>query len=141
MTNGHHPDCERTVLGTMLYHGTQSPERFEVPDGPAWFSNDREVARRFTTWHTSSGRMRPRVLTYRVVETIPTLARVGSEEEFARLLEEHGLSDVIGQEGAEDFCEGRYNGWVIANNYGPGAADVLLCEPERWLRFIRTERS
>ena len=127
---------QRLRIGQTLYHGTSAKTRFDYPDGPAWFSEERSVAESFTRWHGAGGSRR--VLVYEVVAS-PKLARIVDTRAASRLSYEllgedtHDIKDL-----AYATCD-RYDGWIVPNNYSPGA-DIMLCEPERWLKFIRTER-
>ena len=128
---------QRLRIGQTLYHGTSAKSRFDYPNGPAWFSEERGVAKRFTGWG-GGPRSAHRVLIYEVVAS-PKLARLLDIPAFYRLgIELRGENIDAGHELAEATCA-RYDGWIAPNNYSPGA-DIMLCEPERWLKFIRTER-
>lgn len=143
--------------GTLVYHGTSSEEDFTDLNGPAWVSGAEAVARNFVDW--AGGRGRPRVLVFRVA-TAPSLAVAESTAEFksfaewvaARAAGVVDLSDMgpfdesipadaftaIGTGLAESLCNARLgiDGWHIPRNYDDGD-DTMLCEPERFLEFVR----
>lgn len=122
----------RLTRGLLLYHGTSVEDDFIVPDGPAWFSDSEDVAVRFSSWHDGG---RPRVIGFEVVDA-PRLLLVRSTDDFTRFFEnENGGDDCCGspEDMAEVVCSRGYDGWTIPNNY-PTGADIMLCEPSRWLR-------
>lgn len=118
--------------GTELFHGT-SEKGFLIPRGPAFFGDTYSVARNFTSWHRGE---HPRVLRFEVTEEIPRLALIESQADFDRLAEEAGLELDHGTESRIDLvCSHGFDGWIIPNNY-PDGADIMLCEPSRWLKFL-----
>jgi len=125
--------------GYELYHGTRVEEDFEIPNGPAWFSDSRSVAEEFVDWHEADGPRR--ILTYKVTTEIPlVLIEDGTDMERLSewLEEEHGLSlDGGSQEMAENLCQVEI-GWHIPYNYSSGS-DTLLCDPDRWLELVGVE--
>lgn len=114
---------------TVLYHGTASPEDFDIPRGPAWFSNAEAVARSFMRWHGQSERSR--VIAYRTTSRVPNLLFIDGTDTMSRFVKSLDLSGDP-QELAEAVCDGGWNGWNIPSNYLEGS-DLLLCEPERWV--------
>jgi len=124
--------------GRLLYHGTSARQRFEELNGPAWVSDSEDVAVQFSNWNPDGGPRR--VLTYRVYRTITGLARVETPQRMEWLFEEIGGDDGAGGiEMAETLCSSRYNGWIVPDNYGPGA-DILLCDPMDWLEYVSTKK-
>jgi len=122
-------------VGTTLYHGTQAPEDFVIPDGPAWFSDSETVAEDFVGWNEwpEEGRHRPRILTYRVIEPIE-LVRISDTPSLMALLESIGSDVASGVEMAEDVCR-HYAGWHIPHNYFAGS-DTLICYPDDYLELV-----
>lgn len=121
--------------GTRLCHGTAAKERFDIPDGPAWFSNEAEVCDYFTGWHGEKKSRHARVQWFRVAEPGLRLVRVDNAQDLEGIVADAGEEPYEGR-GSEDLAElacGLYDGWTIPDNYGPGKADVMICDPERWL--------
>jgi len=138
---------EKIPSGTILYHGTQAEEPFEqegrgTPDGPAWFTNHRSAAEYFARdWHDHGGDAR--ILVYKVTRAIPKIATVRDKPTFAKVLRHIGLDPdevVAGMEEIRDAMGSQrdLNGWRIHNNYQPGD-DILISEPETYLRLVRVE--
>ncbi len=121
---------QKLARGARLYHGTSVDEDFSIPNGPAWFSDAEDVAEYFQTWHTGP---RPRILPFWVSDS-PKLLLVHSDADFRAFEDEHDeeLSGCGSGEMAEIVCRAGYDGWIIPNNY-PEGADIMLCDPERWL--------
>jgi hypothetical protein len=122
--------------GTFLYHGTGTEEDFEMPIGPAWFSDLVSVALRFSTWH---GEGRPRVLRYVVTRSVQ-VAIIRTDRDFQRF--QDAVAEATGietendpRELAENTCQTNVPGWLIWNNYNPGH-DILLCRPEDVLERV-----
>jgi len=72
--------------GQVLYHGTRTPGLFDVPDGPAWFSNAYAVAAHFAVSRGrgfSSGR--PTVIEYQLTQPIE-LVEIWSPDDMSRML-------------------------------------------------------
>jgi hypothetical protein len=144
------PSAIRSVKikkGTLLYHGTSAEEAFEedgAPDGPAWFTENPEVARFFQTWHGGPEYGRPRILVYRVVESIPDIAKIPDGQAFQvflRQLERMGALEE-GYGAPEELAEAmssqrKWEGWRIIGNYSrPDGDDILLVSPESYLEFV-----
>lgn len=127
----------RLKKGTTLYHGTQAVEDFEIPDGPAWFSDGEDVSREFVTWNEAGGR--PRILVYEVTTSITGLVLINNAQDMKQLVRELFGEDDDGycgiQELAEAVCDAGYNGWHTPWNY-PSGSDTMLCDPERWVTFV-----
>jgi hypothetical protein len=124
--------------GTTVYHGTGSDVDFTELEGPAWVSTSRSVAQWFRGWH---GGERARVLEFKLVADV-NLRSVYSSEEFQEMIEGLGLEpeDEI-REIADALCtQTPYEGWIIPNNY-PDGDDILLCNPESVLEFVKIEES
>ena len=124
--------------GRLLHHGTSAPEDFTDLDGPAWVSDSRDVAEWFAQNRLEGGPLR--ILTFRVVGTITTLARPRTQRELQALMDELGQWEGGSHDMAEAVCtfSSRYNGWIIPNNYATGA-DIMLCRPMDWLEFVSVE--
>ncbi len=127
--------------GTLLYHGTQAPEDFEHPDGPAWFTTSEAVARRFVGWNRVAGEARPRLLVYRVTAPLRDLILINGQRDMQAMMDhlagvEGDLDHASPRELAEEVCQSRYNGWHIRANYPDGGSDTLLCDPEDWLELV-----
>jgi hypothetical protein len=121
-------------VGTLLYHGTQATEEFEDLIGPAWLSDDKAVATRFTAWNEEGGRHR--VLVYKTTVAIDRLVMIRTPQDMARLIRAVHADEYDGPpEIADAACDAGYNGWHIPNNY-PSGSDTMLCEPESWLEFV-----
>ena len=130
--------------GKILYHGTSSFEDFEhdgygTPDGPAWFSDGIEVAEYFKSWGSGP---RPRILKYRVVAR-PNLFKFRDMKAIAKRIglprEEYvfecNLENYEPGFFVEKICSIGYDGWIIPDNY-PEGADIVICEPERFLELV-----
>jgi len=118
-------------LGKRLYHGTQSPDEFVIPEGPAWFSDDKGVAEQFVDFHSwAKGEMRPRIMVYKV-STPPVLIRINNEEQLDDLLEQHGIdiTSVSEADALTGLVGSGYDGWIIPDNYGEGKPDIMLLRP------------
>lgn len=125
-------------VGTVLFHGTASKEKFRIPKGPAFFSDAFSVGRYFATWHEGP---KPRVIRLEVSDEVPRLALIEAKEDFDRLAESQGLDSA--PEDTESrvdlICGAVFDGWIIPNNY-PEGADIMLCEPGRWLKYLDEEK-
>lgn len=129
-------DARSLPRGTVLYHGTGAPEKFLIPTGPAFFSDSRTVAKYFSTWN---GGEKPRVLRYKVSSKIQKLALIESQQDFDNLSEETGCEPGQDTESLVAMvCGAGFDGWIIPNNY-PDGADIMLCFPERSLKFVEEE--
>ena len=121
-------------VGTDLYHGTSS-KGFRIPRGPAFFSDTRSVATYFTTWHEGKHK---RILRFEVQYEIPNLALIESKRDFDDLAEEAGM-EARGTEELVDLIRvSGFDGWIVPNNY-PDGADIMILEPDRWLKFVDEE--
>ena len=122
--------------GKILYHGTNTQDEFDVPDGPAWFSDTESVAREFATWHGDSGR--PRVLSFKLTHNL-RLARIDDVLDFDKATRtEDAVSEYADPtELANEVCRG-YDGWIIPTNY-PDGADIMICSPSGWLERVGTQ--
>lgn len=125
----------RIAKGTLLYHGTRVPDRFEPepPNGPAWFSTSIDVARQFVYWHRwGTGRHRPRILVYETPAVVAGLARIDTKADLERLLGED-CDHYFGSDMVHDLAaaiRGRgYAGWLIPDNYNPGD-DILILDTD-----------
>lgn len=126
------PETRSLPVGTDLFHGTGA-KGFVIPRGPAFFSDTYSVARTFALWRQSK---KPRVLQFEVTDEIPKLLLIESTEDFDKLAEEQGMDPVPDTEGRiRMVCNARYDGWIIPNNY-PDGADIMVCEPARWIKFL-----
>jgi hypothetical protein len=131
--------------GRLLYHGTSAAEDFAGLRGPAWVSERRDVAEYFARWwegdtlahEVGDGTGTPRILTFRVTQTITKLARPRNPRELQALMDELWEESDSPEEMAEATCN-RYNGWIVPDNYHPGG-DIMLCRPQRWLEFVSAE--
>ena len=130
-------------VGTLVYHGTSSDDRFTMPMGPAWVSNAPEVAEWFANrWLDDDGRggtSRPRVLTFRM-KASPKLAMIDGDADWQNLMEwaSDGDREQDINELAQALCQRGIDGWHIPNNY-PEGSDTLLCEPEKFLEYVGVE--
>lgn len=119
--------------GTAIYHGTSSPEQFEMLRGPAWVSIQPDVADRFQKWHRFD-RNKPRTLSFVLTRNV-RLKPIASKDEMEQLAWDLGsdTSDPPGM--AMALCgTGQYDGWIVPDNYGSGSPDIMLCSPESCLR-------
>ena len=121
-------------VGTTLYHGTQAPDDFDIPDGPAWVSDGEEVAEWFVEWNEWMDEGRPRVLVYEVIQPI-TLVQVHDAPSFSAFLESVGTDGIGMREAADAVCDAGYAGWHIPNSY-TGGSDTLICRPEDYLELV-----
>lgn len=125
--------------GDILYHGTSSKESFEddgeTPDGPAWFSDGRAVAERFSTWHPGPN---PRVIAYRVIDE-PNLKIITYDGDMIDLVGEDRFYDGLEVEDLIDAVQDAgYDGWFMPENY-PEGADIMILYPSDFLEVIRRE--
>lgn len=133
--------------GTLVYHGTATENEFDVLNGPAWVSDSFGVARHFA----NRGASRSRVVVFRV-QTVPRLAMIANAREWASFVAwatgacyarddfdddvEYGPYEI-----AEMVCDnGIVDGWIIPANY-PEGADIMLCNPSRFLGFVEERRA
>jgi hypothetical protein len=135
------PEDEETIRslpeGTILFHGTSGEESFQIPRGPAFFTDDYGVARSFTTWH--GDRENPRVLRFEVATEIPRLALIKSKETLDRLADEASMERTTDTRGRIEIVRfHQFDGWIMPDNYGNGA-DIMLFQPSRWLKFLDEE--
>jgi hypothetical protein len=145
--------------GTILYHGTSEPRRFEEagpPLRPAWFTRDLDVAatvaRRRMLWEPGQ---QPRVLVYRVERAIE-LPLLRENADLKRWLGRTGRRSARTYELAFVACEKKkLPGWIVPANYARRDSlfpwggdpicrevretcdDILLCDTFA-LRLIRT---
>jgi len=128
---------------TTLYHGTSAEEDFDIPDGPAWFSDDWGVAEEFVAWHPGS---RPRILEYKVVrepklfvwhrhEDLDALYDESDEEMADYWRGEQPWRDMETEELVEEVGRAGYDGWNIPNNY-PSGADIVILYPEDFVELV-----
>lgn len=119
--------------GTIVYHGTSSEDEFENLNGPAWVSNSVDVAKEFIGWTGSEGR--ERILRFSVKKSVRLLV-INSTEEIQELGEYLGIGrNFTSFELAEGIANAGYDGWIIPENYGYDAADILLVEPMEILSY------
>ena len=124
--------------GLRLYHGTDALNHFDIPTGPAWFSQSLEVAEWFKSWHSQGGK--PRILKYEVTAPVKLLA-IRTSAELNDIAEEFGL-DFTSE--PDSLCSAGLGvaGWNVIGNYAPtvpgqqAGDDIMLCDPERWLRRL-----
>lgn len=125
-------------VGTDLFHGTSAKEKFDVPEGPAFFGDTVYVARLFVKRRRGP---KPRIIRLEVTIEVPQLALIQSAEDFDRLAESQGLES--GPKDVESLinlvCGSGLDGWIIPRNYREGA-DIMLCEPSRWLEYRAEEK-
>lgn len=132
------PETHIIEVGTELYHGTQSPEEFDIPNGPAWFSESQYVAEDFVKWNEwPDEKMRPRILTFNVIAPIELVSFDG-EDAIEQFKEHHGVESGGIRDLADAVCEAGFNGWIVPHNY-PSGADIMVCEPEGYVEFIDEE--
>lgn len=136
------PDPAVRVLepGTILYHGTCSQERFDMPRAGSWFSADRGVAHGFSSWCTGSPNRR--ILVFMTASPARLLTVEG---EPGRRVFTDDLAGKLGTDpllvyepgkAARATCQAGHDGWYSADAYGPGQSDIMLCHPDRHLRLI-----
>jgi hypothetical protein len=130
-------------VGTMVYHGTCSPERFTMPQRRSWFSTDVLTARGFSAT-CRDGTVHRRIMELEVVGS-PRLLLVEGEPAYPSFAQD--LAVKLGSRtilmldpdaAARLTCEAGYDGWISMDAYAAGVPDILLCHPERWLRPVRT---
>lgn len=122
-------------VGTEIFHGT-SQKGFKIPRGPAFFSDTYSVAKYFVTWHKGKYK---RILRLEVKEEIPKLALIESKEDFDKLAEEFGIEAESTEDRIDLIRMAGFDGWIIPNNY-PDGGDIMILEPDRWLKFLDEER-
>lgn len=141
--------------GTVLYHGTAQSFGFRMPRSRSYFSPHPGVARRFARMHVGmTGPVFPaRVHKYLVLADIelPLLRRASIDRPAARgevygtttwgEFLDYVLSTVDSTDVSrfEDVLCKFFHGYWIADNYGPGADEVYLCNPKRWLRRVQAK--
>lgn len=127
--------------GTILYHGTSAEEDFEIPEGPAWFSDGKAVARAFS----GRGPGNPRILRFEVVRRITGLIHIVGTMAFDRMVEM--LARQYGEnpdrfenylDVAQALCDRGHPGWAVPWNY-PDGSDIMLCRPAGWLSLVGVE--
>jgi len=124
--------------GETLYHGTwfrgtdAELDEFVYPDAPAWFSETRGVAEKFSASH-KWGRGRVVMLEYRVTRRIPGVLVFDYEGwvRFNRLAKRDSGWDADDDDMdivdlAESLCDNGLRGWRVLDNYQPGD-DLMLC--------------
>lgn len=132
--------------GTVLWHGTAQEWGFRMPGWRSFFSRHRGVARHFARLHAGwTGKVFPgRVQKYVVTRdlTLPVIRNHGTDEvwtkqEWSEFRRHLGFPE----DGAalRDTLCAYYEGWLVEDNYGPGADDIFLCRPERWLRRVQAK--
>jgi len=144
--------------GTTLYHGTKHGG-FDVPRGPAWFTDVRSTAKEFLElWRSSrpsprtgtAGKPRgarlekgSRILRFRTIHDL-RLLDISEPQGIPAHILRHYLGPKMPERGgistyelADAICdEGIYDGWVC--DVGclwkeAEGADILLCRPGRSL--------
>ncbi len=117
----------RVVLptGLKVFHGTTSEERFAYPEGPAFFSSLKKLAKEY------AGDLDPgsrgRVIAYRVKRDVQVLATTLDE----RALE--GDLDV-------QVCEMGLAGYILSHGEELDRSigdEIVLCDPEACLERVR----
>lgn len=116
--------------GIELFHGTWGRSSFKTINGPAWFSDSFGVAERFAARYRD-----PKVLRFTVRKSVPRLVEIGDFEEFIRSVDRSPRSEFDMRRFAKKICNGRFDGWVVPNYY-PDGADIMLCNPDKWLLFL-----
>lgn len=103
-----------------LYHGTN--ESFHPADlrTPAWFSDIPEATDFFQTWRGGAGKPHRKVY---VVTAPLRLLKIVDNEDMDRLQEVAGIEDI--GDLSEWVLRQGYSGWIIPDNYNPGA-DIML---------------
>lgn len=111
------PKYYTLARGTRVYHGTDD-EEFELFQG-IWVSNDRHVAERFAR----GGQVHEFI-----VNTDHQLPLIESKQEFDDFCQQYDISDYGAEDMRDDAIRAKISGWIIPNNYGPGAADILIID-------------
>jgi hypothetical protein len=132
-----HPAGLRVVpleKGMTVYHATSAEEEeFTDLNGPGWVSNSRDAVEFFKDWSGKEGRTR--VLIYEVV-VVPDLLEINNSQELQDLTEFFGYPGGMGSLSlAEEVCNAGYDGWIIPENYGYEQADIMLCDPMKFLEY------
>lgn len=113
------PNLRTIPAGTILFHGTDDDE-FDPADikGPAWFSNDNDVAAHFV----NGGRL----LAYRTKVDIklPVIKNASEMEDFA---EKFNIDRMSSEDVRDTARRSGIAGWIIPDNYEPGD-DILICD-------------
>lgn len=105
------------VAGTPLFHGTDAPEGFKVPRGPAWFCHSLDEAARWAGWG-SVARGPRRVLQVALTVDLLLLNTIRREDWDALCV----LVDRDTTRGVAEAVKSRgWGGWV-------GRAEVLVAD-------------
>jgi ribosomal protein S18 acetylase RimI-like enzyme len=117
-----------------------------MPGGPAWFTRGLRAAER---WAARNAYIGPRrILSFRVAGQ-PRLLGLGenpgsdswTRELLRRVHQVTGSEPVFLEpyltEMAEHLCRAGFDGWYVEQG-DFGGADIMLCEPARWLEYVRT---
>lgn len=139
------PGAGTLAVGTRVFHGSSSGSSFRVPRCRAWFTDDIGTAAWYAELYHPSAKGTPRVVEYEVIASPRLLT--WTPDEWVDLLALRTW--VLGTdepstvpEVADALCAKDLDGWLgLPKRQGawhPGAgSDVLLCHPDRWLRFVR----
>jgi len=119
--------------GTILYHGSATSFDADELYSPAFFSDNRKVAERFS-WSTESPKVNT-IHAYQVTKPIrlPLISSEAEFEQFARTLNMNivGKSNWMGtEELLEEVMSSKTKipGWYIPDCYGQGESEVLLMD-------------
>lgn len=146
-------------LPKKVYHGTSGPVYFKYPKPPAHFSSDIKLSWEYAKYEHSGEKAR--VLEYKIVDVpkliyIPAMMRVdynfvnkykfmdgdtGTYDDAIYWLEKifNTNFDGIGYkrmpEAFKAICDGGFDGFFFSYS---GSDDLMFCEPEKFLKYIKT---
>lgn len=106
--------------GTRLYHGTSGDFHPADLRTPAWFSDIPEATDFFQTWNRGDGKPHRKVY---IVTSPLRLLKIVDNDEMSELQERAGTDDI--NDLADWVLRQGYAGWIIPDNYNPGA-DIML---------------
>ena len=121
-------------VGTIIYHGTNTNEHFEMPHGPAWFTLDDATAHKWSGWHQSDKRNQGlrRVMLFRVSETLHLLDRRNDSIDKSRGIAYQLTGDFECSPYQEAAAlDGIVDGWW-------GREEVMIIDPVGFLEYIET---
>ncbi len=136
------PEDGSLPMGSTVYHGTGVNEGFDMPTGPAWFTDSVEVASEFI----KSNATNRRVLAFEVIKRPTMLVFPIYQDVFAWLNSMHGTDIDYTYDAAKQICSMHHDGWILSHAYPGGFVnqdlekgavftDIMLCNPRKFLRF------
>lgn len=128
---GHYPSYTMPA-GTLLFHGSNANDHFEMPEGPAWFTLDNKAADFWSGWHQTDPRNQGtrRVMQFEVTRDIELVDwRHQSYEEALDFAEALTGDPEAGPYTEAEALKGLTEGWI-------GKDEVMIIDPETCIRYI-----